>query len=435
MLLSAPLLYFPNQFPAWAPWFACALLVAGVLWRRRMLGVWHVPTPADWPLFFLFFVMLPVALWAAPSPLRLDYALPRALIMVWNFALFWVVVVYSSRSAAMRTLFVAGLIAFGVLIAVAGLFGTQWGNKFPVLSPVLNRLPPVLVGRFAGAEDGFSPNQLAGSLLYVLPLALALGLGGLRRRQWLAVAALAVAVAIMGTVFLLTQSRAGFVGLAVSLAVLVLAPWKWGRYLLVASALLAVAAVLLLPIGDLLLQADDATRAALVEGGVNMAGRFEIWGQALYAIQDFPFTGPGLGMFRHIAPLLYPSSMIPPSFDIAHAHNFFLQTALDFGIPGLIALLALYMAAFVQCGRLYRDGSAFPLARYWAIGLLAALIGQAVYSLADAVAMGSKTNLAFWWLLALVFGITAQTQSAMRMQADQPSAASEHLAPAQQTPV
>jgi O-antigen ligase len=265
----------------------------------------------------------------------------------------------------------------------------------------------LLVGRFAGAEDGFSPNQLAGSLLYVIPFALALGAGALRRRRWLLAAGLGSAVAIMGLVFLLAQSRSGFIGLAASLLVLVMAPWKWGRWILSGTVAVALAAIFILPVGNLLLQADDATRTVAMEGGVNMAGRFEIWAKAIYGIQDFPFTGVGLGVFRRIAPLLYPSSLLPPSFDVAHAHNFFLQSALDFGLPGLVALLAIYLVAFVQCAWLFRNAAAFPQAVYWSIGLLAALVGQAVYSLSDAVAMGSKTNLIFWWLLALIFGVTA----------------------------
>jgi hypothetical protein len=85
---------------------------------------------------------------------------------------------------------------------------------------------------------------------------------------------------------------------------------------------------------------------------------------------------------------------------------------LDFGLPGLVALLAIYMTAFVQCAWLYRNPARFPLAKYWAVGLIAALLGQAVYSLADAVTMGAKTNAAFWWLLALIFGVTTAGRAA-----------------------
>jgi putative inorganic carbon (HCO3(-)) transporter len=48
-------------------------------------------------------------------------------------------------------------------------------------------------------------------------------------------------------------------------------------------------------------------------------------------------------------PILYPFFTVPPDTDIAHAHNIFLQTALDLGIPGLVAYLALLGSALVVC--------------------------------------------------------------------------------------
>ena len=151
----------------------------------------------------------------------------------------------------------------------------------------------------------------------------------------------------------------------------------------------------------------DVSTTLTAGAGVPMAARLEIWQRALYGISDFPLTGMGLGTFRQVGPLLYPLFLLPPTYDIAHAHNFFLQSALDFGIPGLVALLALYLLASGQGISLWR-AAPFAGSRAWALGLLAALAGQAVYSLADAVAMGSKTNLLFWFLLALIFGLTAR---------------------------
>ena len=76
-------------------------------------------------------------------------------------------------------------------------------------------------------------------------------------------------------------------------------------------------------------------------GSLNTIGfRFEVWRWALAGIQDFPFTGCGLGHFRQVVRLLYPLN-VDPGYDIAHAHNIFLQIALDVGLPGLMAYLAM----------------------------------------------------------------------------------------------
>ena len=76
LLLAAPALYFPNWFPSWMLWVSLMLLASVWCWRRVRLNQWHAPTPADWPLYFLFAVMLPLAVWAAPPTLRAEYALP-----------------------------------------------------------------------------------------------------------------------------------------------------------------------------------------------------------------------------------------------------------------------------------------------------------------------------------------------------------------------
>ena len=219
LLLAAPALYFPNWLPTWAPWVALALLGIGWLWRRGRLGHWLVRTPADWPMFFLFAVMLPVAVWAAPEPLRAQYAIPRALILVWNFCLFYTVTSHASlRPGTLRGLNWAFIAAAAGLALLAPL-GINWGNKFPLLAPIFNRIPGVLRGVFAGAESGFSPNQVAGALLYVLPLLYALILFApagqrLRRPAWWLVALLAL---YMTGGLVLTHRGRGCLGLA----------WAW----------------------------------------------------------------------------------------------------------------------------------------------------------------------------------------------------------------
>lgn len=86
----------------------------------------------------------------------------------------------------------------------------------------------------------------------------------------------------------------------------------------------------------------DSDVVAATGGAATLTNfRVEIWQNALAGIQDFPVTGLGLGVFRKVVFLLYPIQ-IAPTYDIAHAHNF-LDSVLDFGLPGLVALLAIYL--------------------------------------------------------------------------------------------
>lgn len=402
LALTAPVLYFPGRFQAPVIAIAVGILAAGWVWRRFTIGIWFQRTPADWPIFFLFTVMLPMAVWAAPGPLREEYSIPRALILIWNFALFWTVVSHAGRRRELFQLCMVGFGGVGMGIAVAALFGTSWPGKFPLIGPLLQRLPTPLVGRLDGAEAGFNPNQVAGTLLYVLPLFIALAVYGLLRRPraWMTWLPAGLTAAIIGGVLLLSQSRGGLLGLAAGLGVMLLINWRWGRRLLLAGTLAALLGLALVPLDSLSGNLENAQNVEQVAGSLTLAGRIEIWSRALYGIQDFSFTGMGLGTFRKIVHILYPLFTIAPDQDFAHAHNFFLQMALDFGIPGLIALLALYMAAAATIVKRWKTGNVA-----WTAGLLGVLVGQTVYSMADAVAMGSKVNFLFWAFFALLFAL------------------------------
>lgn len=410
LALTAPVLYFPGRFESQEIAVAVGILAAGWVWRRLTIGVWFRRTPADWPLFFLFLVMLPVSVWAAPGPLREEYSIPRALILIWNFALFWTVVSHASRRRELFHLCVWGFGAIGVGIAVAALAGTAWPAKFPYIGALLSRLPAPLLGRFDGAESGFHPNQVAGTLLYILPLLIALAVYELLRRwriwqNWLPAG---LAATLMGLVLLLSQSRGGLLGLAAGILVMLLIHRRWGRWLIVGTLLGIILLLPILPFSTILGEVGKTTGIGTSGVGIDSwEGRIELWGRALLAISDFPFTGMGLGTFRKIVQILYPLFLVSPDFDIAHAHNFFLQVALDFGLPGLIALLAIYILAIGQGIRFAHADS--ELGPVYAIGLTGCLVAQSVYSMSDTVAMGSKPNFIFWYLLALLFVLPMTT--------------------------
>jgi len=400
LAVTAPLLYFPDRFEPYEVAFGLGLLAMGWGWRRLMLGVWYQRTPADWAIFFLFLVMLPVAIWAAPDSLRQQYAIPRALILLWNFALFWSIVSHAGRRRELLYLVTGGFLLAGLAVSAAALLGTQWGNKFPLLGPLLARIPTPLVGAFDGAESGFNPNQVAGALLYVLPLGLALLVLVIKqpRIRWWVGVPLLLTVGVIGMVFLFAQSRGALAGLLVSIGVMLLLRWRHGLVLIAVGLLTGVALLPWIPFDLILGQAEEVEG---VVGTVSFAGRQEIWSRALYGIADFSFTGMGLGTFREIVRILYPLFLISPTLDIGHAHNFFLQMALDFGVPGLIALIAIYLTGTVHLVRVYRTQEWRQA--LWAVGLLGVLVGHTVYDMLDAVSMGAKPNFLFWVLFALVF--------------------------------
>jgi putative inorganic carbon (hco3(-)) transporter len=149
-----------------------------------------------------------------------------------------------------------------------------------------------------------------------------------------------------------------------------------------------------LPAGALeTMTADTAVRS--------LDGRVEIWSRAIYGLQDFPFTGMGIGTFRRVVPILYPLFLISPTTDIAHAHNHLLQTGLDLGIPGLIAYIAVWLGAGAMLWQTWRESRAL-WARSLVIGFTGSLLGYFVYGMTDTVALGAKPGFLFWILLGLI---------------------------------
>ena len=335
-------------------------------------------------------------------------------------------------------------LAIGVSVASLGLLGTRWVAKISFLTPIISRLPPRLTG-LAGAERGFHPNEVAGALLWVTPAFIALTVLLLAkakvlcmtfgRARAMAIVSLVAAAALLVTgAFVLTQSRGGYIAFAIAsltLFIIVLPPLARG---LVLGSLVILVAILGVVLSQ---QGAEAIWDGLMGSGLagdpafslnTLQGRLELWSRALYGIQDFPFTGMGMNTFRHIVHLLYPLFIVSPDYDVAHAHNEFLQAALDLGIPGLVAFLALYLAAFRMLREIWlvvqkpefcarrQDFSLLPLdacllIQTLVLGLGGGLFAHMLYGLTDAVALGAKPGVLFWMLLGLISGLYAQARS------------------------
>jgi putative inorganic carbon (hco3(-)) transporter len=407
LIAITPLLLFPALRPSWT---AVALALLGIVWIVRAVlrrEVWPV-TPFSVALLLLC-LTIPLAVWASASP---ELTLPKLTGLILGLATFRVL----SFSARTRGGLLAGLAVFATVGAgmwALGLLGMRLG----ILAPVTQRLPGSLVSLPGAPDQGINPNQLAGLLVLYLPFIVALLVLALRQRKPLAafVAGL-VGLAALATL-VMTKSRAGWIGLAVAVTALGLmlialeASRRVKKAVLVAAG---VALVVLVVAGAVLVPAQLQRAASGVQSEqqvgealqqLSLDARIEIWSRALYALQDFPFTGVGLGTFRRVVNLLYPLFLVSPDTDIGHAHNIFLQAGVDLGLGGLISYIALLLVAVVAAWGSARTGKGAP--RLLALGLLASLIGLHVYGLADALALGSKPGLALWMVLGLIAALAS----------------------------
>ena len=202
-------------------------------------------------------------------------------------------------------------------------------------------------------------------------------------------------------VLLLTQSRGAITAVIIVLSALILFYLRQNRWLI--ATLMAVSLVL----GGVLLTGipgGEQYTDELVEisDGFTLEARPEIWSRAYRILQDHPYTGTGFDTFSKVLSARYPTFQMPMerSKVIPHAHNLYLQTALDLGISGLIAFLALHMIVGWMLIRTVHQSDSL-LIQATANGLLLGLAAQLLYGWIDCIAQGQKPSIFFWVYLAL----------------------------------
>jgi len=449
LALAAPFLLFPS------PSRSLALLVVPGLWIVAWLAG-HEPLPRT-PLnatLLLLSLMVLVSLYATYD---IAVSLPKISGIVLGLGIFYAIVREGQGPRGWWLGFLLFLgIGFG--IAAVGLLGTHWVTKITLLIPIVSRLSSRITG-LPGAEEGFHPNYVAGALLWVIPSFLTFswllltrakdvrslfGRGKAGVLSLLTIGATLWSIAIL----ILTQSRGGYLSFAlISFVLIVVFCAGKSRWVFLggvtAAVVLIVAAGWYDGINPLSPSGVSSGLASSAEVALDtIGGRLEVWSRAIYGIQDFPFTGMGMNTFRRVVHMLYPLFLISPDADIGHAHNEFLQVALDLGLPGLTAFVALYLGAFWMLGRIWQRARATahlapsdrraavslakpgdwfsvvgtsPLAdarlvQIVVLGLGGGLLAHLVWGVTDAMALGARPAFLFWVILGLISGLHQQVQ-------------------------
>lgn len=362
-------------------------------WRRARFGAWVPHVAARWPALALVAVV-PLSLFAV---VNWSLAVPRLAAVLGGvtvaFAL--VDVVRSERGLLVSA---AALLAGGGALALLSPVIAEWPlyktPVLPALAPLYALFPQLVSGVVIGtARGGIHVNQLAGVATALLPLGVVLW--AFAPTRWIRGVA-AISSLLLGGLLLLSQSRSGYLGAATGLvAALAWAtmalrpsrPWAWIAGL---AASVVTLGVLLGPMLSAWVTASEAAYDSL-------AGRRELWDRALLMLRDMPVTGVGPGQFSLVLHRWYEPLIVPPGSYVPHAHNVLLQLALDLGLFGMVASLALVVTVVVQAVR----AASSPATRLVAIGVGAGFVGFAVYGMTDAIAIGARGALPLWVLLGL----------------------------------
>ena len=147
----------------------------------------------------------------------------------------------------------------------------------------------------------------------------------------------AIGWAVMASALVASQSRAGLAA-ALAAHLLLLALAVRGRWLGKGPAALgAVALTALAGLGALA----AGLSGRLAELPDDLGHRLVIWQASLAAIAERPWTGHGLGAFPHLYELYRLPAADQP---VASAHSLPLEWAAEAGVPGAVAVLAVWLS-------------------------------------------------------------------------------------------
>lgn len=369
----------------WLPILPAAIGIAAVFWLIRWVayGTPSIRTPGDWAILALC-GLLPITYWVSIQPNITRIQVYRLLS---GIALYYAIANWSNRLSRLRILLI-GTAFTTLLLALIAPFGVEWA------ATKLFFIPGFLYQRFVLlVTDTVHPNVLAGNLVILLAFPMAMVIFGWNELNWFERSLFTISSLAGLGIVVLTQSRGAWMAMGILISILVITRWRWGWLwiiILSGSALLLIWYVGITPVVDFLMSSQTFN---------SLDDRINLWVRGIFSLKDFPFTGIGMGLFTEITNLLYPS--MKPDEIMSHAHNLFLQIAIDLGVPGVIAWLAIWFSVIAASWQMFRVGRLRQ--DRFTTGLGAALLGSHaalfVHGLLDSVTWGMVRPAPLVWAI------------------------------------
>lgn len=394
LVMLSPVFLFPRE--QWA-WFLA--IVPLLMAARRIVNKKFIErTIIDIPLLVILVMVLITTVWKA-NPL---HGLPKIAGLLLGVGLFYAVtaVLKTEKLIKIATiLFLCGGVLFS-LLGVLGMF--TFKVKYLTLLMKLKEWLPRIHFNLPGAEEGFHPNAVGGTLVLIIPLFLILlftylwkkargnVLASNKRRlpQLFLLAGSAITLGVL----LLTQSRGAWLGLLLACVI------GFFLFLLKKKVFLVVFLVGMLLFAFVIapsLLENDQVRLTTRQAEGTLFFRIQLWNVVLPMIHENPLVGIGLNEFRYHYEV---------KRELSHPHNKLLLLAVELGLPGLIAYLALLGCVGVAVVRIWKKPGNDWLSLA-VLGLGCGQLAHFIFEMTDAVPLGAKVNVFFWLSLALVMAI------------------------------
>lgn len=389
LLLGLGLIFaLPNSL------WGISFILLGWLYGRNAWPNVLPHTPIDFPLLILAFLSI-LSLLVITADVNLTHT--AVAIFGQSIAFFLLTLIWAKSHIGQYGVAML-LLLFSTIIAIAAPFITDWAHqKILFLPDAIYETFPTLV------QNTIHSNTLASLFIVTLPLALAGLFWQLQNRTMSLLTWFMIAVILpMLTVFLLTQSRGGYIVFAFSFCLLLFL-FGWRKIALALIGLTISFVSIFLWYGG---QSATTSTVVLTATDTNTFDfRLMVWEQSLNLAADFPFTGVGFGAFNAVSERLYPF----PILNDPGAHNLYLQIMADLGIPALIAYLSILGTTFFMAYLIASATHTQPDTRVLVFGLVTGLVGLHLHGLLDNTLWSTRIAFVPFILIGLITAVFVNT--------------------------
>ena len=366
------------------PWSLAAMQIAAVLVVVGSVihSVRQKQSPVKWHPFYLFLGIYLVTqiLAAVQSPKPIG-----SLVSVWNNDWFILLVPFLASLAISDKWQKVALDALLISAAIVGVYGIF---QFLTGIEIFHGSRLAEMGRFYRATGGYNFYlTFAGNQLMAFGIALSFFLF---EKEWKRKKILYLVILLLVLLSILaTFGRSTWIGL---FFIILLGAWLVNRRVFIIAGLTLVSIGIVASI----LSPEISNRLLSIFDPSKNEARLNIWRTAWRMFQAHPIFGIGPGVFND----LFPIFKVPGFYDATgHAHNDYLNTAVNSGIVGFIAWVAVWISWFYYTIKSFQSQLLSPENLAITVGAVFAISGIMVAALFQCYYTDLENNI-FWWFMA-----------------------------------
>ncbi len=391
LILLGPLFIFPNDKWNWVIILAVsALFIGRWIIDKKLLS----KTPIDAPIGLL----LVMALTGVFVVKDIEESAAKLAGLVYGIIIFFILVGVLKTPKRVKSAVILFLIV-GLLLAIVGTLGRLDTRKqiFPSIESIMPKLPNINF-RLRGAEDGINPNPLGGILLLFIPIGMILihpltEKGNKLSHLWSKRLGL-IAIIILLIVQMLALYYSSSFGIWSSLVLSLWLMGEWKRTIKIVFGII----LLIIALGFSLKLSESkriSNNGIYIRINESFEERASIWNNTMEVVKAHPILGIGMDQLRRTSKFYY---------GLSHAHNQFLHSVAELGVPGLISYMAILIGVFWMAAEV-RKSTLPEWIRLTSRGLRTGIFAFTLFGTVDAVPLGAKPGIFFWISLAIVTSI------------------------------